>query len=197
MSKRKIQFERGHYYHIFNRGVSRNRIFYEDKNYVYLLRKVKKLVERYDITIIAYCLMPNHYHFLVRQNSDFLVSVFIQNLFNIYSKAFNKMYNRSGTLFEGSYKAKHVHEEAYLLHLCRYIHRNPIDADTPLVSDLKEWRFSNYPEWINDRSGDLFDEEFVREHFVTVYDYVEFVMDYEGVKKYNEKCYDLLIDGDT
>ena len=195
MSRRDIHFEQGGYYHIFNRGVARHKIFYEEKNYIYLLKKVKTLIPRSDLTIIAYCLMPNHYHFLIRQDAELPVSAFIQNLFNSYSKAVNKMYKRSGTLFEGKCRAKQVQEEAYLLHLCRYIHRNPVDAERPLVNDLKNWHYSNYLEWIGERSGILVDERFVHEHFASAEDYIHFVNDYESIKKLNEKCYDLLIDG--
>ena len=195
MSKREIHFQKGHFYHIFNRGVERHKIFYQEKNYIYLLQKAKTLTIRNNLTIIAYCLMPNHYHFLIRQDAELPISAFIQNLFNSYSKAMNKMYNRSGTLFEGKYKAKQVQNEAYLLHLCRYIHRNPIDAEKPLVNDLKKWRYSNYLEWIGERSGVLVDKNFVREHFSSAEDYIDFVNDYESMKKLNEKCSDLLIDG--
>ena len=195
MAKREIHFQQGHYYHIFNRGVERHKIFYEEKNYIYLLQKIKKLYNRYSLTIIAYCLMPNHYHFLIRQDKDLPISAFIQNLFNIYSKAINKKYKRSGTLFEGNYKVKHIQEEAYLLHLCRYIHRNPIDAEHPLVENLIQWRYSNYHEWIGERSGLLVDERFIMEHFSSAKDYIDFVNDYTSVKKLNEKCFDLLIDG--
>ncbi|MBN1480284.1 transposase [candidate division KSB1 bacterium] len=194
MSRRITQFEKDHYYHAFNRGANRNNIFYESKNYIYLLHKIKKAIQRYDLTIIAYCLMPNHYHFLIRQNGDSTISAFIQHLFNSYSKGFNKVYNRAGTLFEGKFKSTEIYDEPQLLHLCRYIHRNPIDCKKPLVDNLLEWCYSNYLEYIHERAGGIFDENFLKKHFPTDKDYIKFVMDEEAVKKQNEKYADLLID---
>ena len=105
--------------------------------------------------------MPNHYHFLLRQDSDIPISTFIQRIFNSYTKAYNKKYERSGTLFEGRFKAIHVDKEGYLLHLCKYIHANPVKA--LLVEAPEEWEFSNYPEWVGERNGTLIDKDFVDE----------------------------------
>ena len=129
-----------------------------------------------NLTFIAYSLMPNHYHFLLRQDGDQSAGLLPQRLFNSYTKAYNKRYDQSGTLFEGRYQAKEVGNENYLLHLCRYIHANPVkDA---LVSDLVDWEYSNYLEWIGERQGKLFDRDFVKEYFDAPQDYRNFVLDY-------------------
>lgn len=107
--------------------------------------------------------MPNHYHFLLRQLEQDPVGLCVQYMFNSYTKAVNNMYDRSGTLFEGPYRAIHVDEESYLTHLCRYIHRNPIEAG--LVEELEVWPWSNYLEWIGKRNGTLYNETFVKTHF--------------------------------
>lgn len=120
MPKRKVTFTQGHYYHIYNRGADRRSIFKEDENYAFVLRRVKEYAAQFSIAIIAYCLMPNHYHFLVRQDGDEPVSTLFQRVFNSYSKAFNKRYGRSGTLFEGRFQSIHVDQQGYLLHLCQY-----------------------------------------------------------------------------
>ena len=99
--KRPVQFEKGCYYHIYNRGANRETIFREDANYLFLLKRLSEQVMKKKISVVAYCLMPNHYHFLLRQDSNAAISELIQAIFNSYSKAFNKKYNRSGTLFEG------------------------------------------------------------------------------------------------
>lgn len=77
----------------------------------------------------------------MRQDGNVAISNFMQDIFNSYSKAFNKMYNRTGTLFEGPFKSIHIDKDNYLIHLCRYIHRNPLEAK--LVADLEKWSFSN------------------------------------------------------
>jgi len=176
MPYRKVQFAQCQFYHIYNRGVGRQSIFQEEENYLFLLRRVKKYAGAFDIAVVAYCLMPNHYHFLLRQDDQIPAGRLPQRVFNSYTKAFNRRYDRTGTLFEGPYKASRVDQDRYLLHLCRYIHANPVKHG--LVSDLKQWPYSNYLEWIGDRNGKLVDRAFVREHFPVAGNYRQFVLDY-------------------
>jgi putative transposase len=126
MRPRIPEYVLGHYYHLYNRGADRAPIFREEDNWLFVLRKVKEYCRTLSLTPIAYCLMPNHYHFLIRQEGDHGAGLLPQRVFNSYTKAFNKRYGRSGTLFEGNYKALAVEEDAHLLHLCRYIHANPV-----------------------------------------------------------------------
>ncbi len=181
MARRKITFAQGEYYHVCNRGVNRQAIFRCDDNYEFLLRRVKRYMLQWQIVVIAYCLMPNHYHFVLLQAGAHSISCFMQSLFNSYAKAFNKMYNRKGTLFEGPFRATHVTSDGYLLHLCRYVHLNPLEAG--LVTDLCDWPYSNYLEWIGQRNGTLVDREFVQSHFPTPLEYVRFVMDHTPSKQ--------------
>lgn len=113
MAKRKVTFYPGGYYHVYNRGSNRQPIFREEQNYLFLLRRLREQSIKMSISVIAYCLMPNHYHFLLKQDGDVSISELMQTIFNSYSKAFNKMYNRSGTLFEGPFKSIHVDRELF------------------------------------------------------------------------------------
>ena len=184
MARRRVEFVQGEYYHIYNRGCNRELIFRSHENYRFLLRRVKHYLPEYQISVIAYCLMPNHYHFLLRQDGTQPISTLIQAIFNSYTKAFNKMHGRSGTLFEGPFQAVHIAEERYLVHLCRYIHRNPLDAG--LVAHPADWLYSNYLEWVERRSGTLVDREFVRSRFPTPEAYEQFVMEYTPPKRITE-----------
>ncbi len=74
MPRRKVQFIQGHYYHIYNRGAGRHNLFIEQENYLYILRKMKGYLTEFSLVMIAYCLMPNHYHFLLRQDDHFSAS---------------------------------------------------------------------------------------------------------------------------
>ncbi|GAB4422496.1 MAG: hypothetical protein Kow002_11890 [Anaerolineales bacterium] len=94
--------------------------------------------------------------------------------FNSYSKAYNKRYQHSGTLFEDNYKVKPVVKSSHLLHLCRYIHGNPVKDG--LVADPADWPYSNYLEWIGERKGSLFDPDFVRVNFLSKEAYRDFVL---------------------
>jgi REP element-mobilizing transposase RayT len=176
MPYRKVQFAQGQFYHIYNRGVGRQPIFQEEENYLFLLRRVKEYASAFHIAVITYCLMPNHYHFLLRQDDQIPAGRLPQRVFNSYTKAFNKRYDRTGTLFEGPYKAIHVDQDRYLLHLCRYIHANPVKHG--LVPDLEQWPYSNYLEWIGARNGKLVDRAFVREQFPVPEGYRQFILDY-------------------
>ena len=182
-------FVQGHYYHIYNRGAGKGLIFFNLDNYEHLLRLVKRYRRRYGVTVIAYCLMPNHYHFLLRQETDMPFSKFINVLFNAYVQAMNRQQGRSGTLFTGRFRCVWVDREEYLIHWCRYIHLNPVKAK--LVFQPVEWPYSDYLEWIDQRAGTLKDETFIREYFPIPEGYREFVADYqdeirvrEHVKKY-------------
>jgi len=164
----------GHYYHVYNRGCNRENIFANAGNYVFLLRRAKLILADHPLTIIAYCLMPNHYHFLLRPEEDGALSPFIQRLFNSYTQAFNRQQRRSGTLFEGRAKSILVDTDEYVLHLCRYIHLNPVKAR--LVVYPGDWPYSNYLEWVEQRGGMLVNRKFVRGRFSTAADYKAFVL---------------------
>ncbi|MEW5871789.1 MAG: transposase [Chloroflexota bacterium] len=192
MSSRRPDYDPGQFYHIYNRGAHGVSIFREQDNYLYVLRKVKRYAVDFSLSVIAYCLMPNHYHFLVRQEADHGAGLLPQRVFNSYSKAYNLRYQHSGTLFQGPYQAIHITQESHLLHLCRYIHANPVKDG--LVSGLEDWPYSNYLEWIGARPGVLVDREFVQAHFPEPCSYADFVGDFlkhrtlpEEVRMYLER----------
>lgn len=175
MPQKRPAYLPGQYYHFYNRGAHRVSIFKEPDNYLFALRKVMKYTIELKLTMIAYCLMPNHYHFLIRQDGEQAAGLFAQRVFNSYSKAYNKRYEHTGTLLEDNYKVKPVVKSSHLLHLCRYIHGNPVKDG--LVADPADWPYSNYLEWIGERDGSLYDPEFVWENFSSAEDYRGFVVE--------------------
>lgn len=176
MPRRNEVFIAGHYYHVFNRGAGQAPIFFLPDNYLYCLTLLKKHSQALKISIIAYCLMPNHYHFLLRPDNEESISRFIYLVFNSYVQAVNRQEGRHGTLFEGRFKHVHVDHDAYLLHVCRYIHANPVQAG--IVKTINDWPYSNYLEWVGKRRGTLVDKTFVAEHFKTAEQYTNFVQEY-------------------
>lgn len=192
MPYRGDTFTQGQYYHIYNRGAGKAKIFFNDENYRYLLRLVKEHYQKHGVAIIAYCLMPNHYHFLLRQESEEPLSKFMQVLFNSYVQALNIQQERTGTLFEGRFKHKSVERWEYLIGLCRYIHLNPVKAG--VAAKPEDWAYSNYREWIGLRDGALVDKVFVRDHFSSADEYVKFVNDIEDETKSHEKISKYLFD---
>jgi len=185
-------FTQGQYYHIYNRGAGKNAIFFNDGNYRYLLELAKRYYQKYGVVIIAYCLLPNHYHFLLRHAAETPLSKFMTVLFNAYVQALNLQQGRTGTLFEGRFKHKCVDKWEYLVTLCRYIHRNPVKAG--LVSQPEDWLYSNYREWIGMRNGALKDTEFMQDHFPNPAEYIAFVNDVEDEQKSYEKISKYMFD---
>ena len=175
MPPRQGVFARGGYYHLYNRGAGRRPIFFNPANYEHCLRLVKRNLRRCGAAVIAYCLMPNHYHFLQRQETDVPLSKLIGVVFSAYVQAVNIQQKRSGTLFEGRFRHKEIDKEAYLVQLCRYIHLNP--ALTGLCARPEEWPYSNYLEWLGQREGTLKDDAFIREWFGSSAQYQIFVED--------------------
>lgn len=183
MAKRNVIFKTGRYFHIYNRGAGKDKIFYDEDNYIYLLKKLKEYSNKYEFSVLAYCLMPNHFHLLLRQDADKPLNIALGFMFNAYTKAVNKKYLRSGTLFEGSFKSIQIDDNKYLVELCRYIHRNPIDDG--VVKNIEDWKYSNYHEWINKRNGSLFHAKFRDKYFPNGRGYETFVMEYFSNKQAN------------
>ena len=100
---------------------------------------MKKTIAKSGINIIAFCLMPNHYHFLVQQITDKPVSSWTKFLFNSYVQIVNHRENRKGTLFEGKVQPKVITDDNYLIHIIQYIHYNPVAAK--LVESIEEWKY--------------------------------------------------------
>jgi REP element-mobilizing transposase RayT len=119
MPYRRDVFAPDHIYHVYNRGVDGMEIFARPENYVYLLRKVKELLADLPIGVLAYCLMPNHYHFVHRQEDEVPISTFIQRLFQTYTQAFNREQGRRGPLCEGRFRHVYVDRDEYVIHLVR------------------------------------------------------------------------------
>jgi len=172
--QRNVELCAGECYHLYNRGNNRERIFYERENYGFFLRPLRKhLVPILDV--VAYCLMPTHYHLLILLKEADLSHR--MQLFSIsYTKAMNKRYDRVGSLFQGAFQAKHVDGNNYLVHLSRYIHLNPAMAG--LVERPEDWEFSSYREYIGLRDGTLPQPEIVLSQFPSREAYRNFVEAY-------------------
>jgi len=133
-------FTLGQYYHIYNRGNNKKKIFKDIEDYLNFEKRIKICLGIfYDpnlhiqpfpvgtFSIISYCLMPNHFHFFIRQNTDIGINKFIQKLCTSYTAYFNKKYNLVGHLFQNAFKAKLVENDIYAKHLSAYIHLNPAE----------------------------------------------------------------------
>jgi putative transposase len=146
----------GQYYHVYNRGNNREDIFLETKNFGYFRRLYIKYIFSMASTY-AYCLLKNHFHFLIRirekanpkgfeNPSGLNPSYQFGKMFNAYAKAINKAYGRTGSLFQHPFKRVHIPTQTHLLHLVIYIHQNP--QTHGLVNDFKRWPYSSFPQFL-------------------------------------------------
>src|SRR3989338_6740768 len=133
-------FQKGSYYHVYNRGNRKQSVFLARRDYKRFLEKTLKYKSKFGVTIMCYCLIPNHFHFLFKQNTDIPITSFMLRLSTSYAKYFNIKYDQVGSLFQGRFRAKLIETDEYLLHLSRYIHRNPKEVL------LYQWR--HYPQRI-------------------------------------------------
>ena len=173
---RKLRFHAGQYYHLYNRGVNRQPIFFNDGNWAYFLERLRHYASPELIDIVAYCLMPNHYHLLVYLKIDALSAKIMQPFGISYTKAVNKQQRRDGPLFQGRFEAKLVDREGYLMGLSSYIHLNPVMAG--LVERPEDWVFSSYRDYVGLREGTLPNPDVVLSQFASRRIYAEWVEAY-------------------
>jgi REP element-mobilizing transposase RayT len=143
--------ESGHFYHIYNRAVGQENLFREEKNHSFFLKKWNNYLNDY-LDVWAYCLMPNHFHFVVQVKktgcfpegvriNKFLEDQF-KRLFSSYALSFNKVYERSGSLFQKRFKRVKIDSRNYLITLIHYIHHNPIHHG--FTQNYSDWDYSSY-----------------------------------------------------
>ncbi|MGD9406388.1 MAG: transposase [Anaerolineae bacterium] len=152
---------RGCFYHIYNRGVNREDIFRQERNYPYFLQLYAKHVASVADTY-AYCLLRNHFHFLVRIKHEEEVkgtsslkkpSQHFSNLFNAYAKAFNRAHDRTGSLFQRPFGRIEVTSDSYFAWLVVYIHHNP--QRHGFVDDFRDWPYSSYQAHLSTKPTQL------------------------------------------
>lgn len=176
------------YYHVYNRGASKQTIFHDAQDYEYFFYLLKRHLSKQpsfdsygreykhllqELEIVAYCLMPNHFHLLLYTHTQPGMELLMRSLITAYSMFYNKKYEHSGHVFQGAYKASLIDSDAYLQHICRYIHLNPKEYENyPYSSYFHSIKKHNI-EWIGDK---LFVDIFQG----TVHDYEMFVADHKG-----------------
>ncbi len=164
----------GEIYHIFNRGNNKETIFPQPRNYQYFLNGVEKYFKP-NCDILAWCLMPNHFHFLVHANA-FSIPIIkdgsferqqfsqgVKQLLSSYTKAINKQEGRTGSLFQQKTKALHVSDSQnnYALTVFQYIHQNPLKAR--LVKRMEDWEFSSFHEYVEGSKDGLCNKVLAKE----------------------------------
>jgi len=230
---RKVVFTNGHYYHVYNRGVEKRDIFMDEKDYFRFIHDLyefndrnhvlnlnfrfksnygapssivleKKKERELLVEIICFCLMPNHFHLILKQLIDGGISLFMQKLAG-YVYYFNLKYQRIGPLFQGKFKAIEIDNENYLLHLSRYIHLNPLELIEPdwkekgirnwqkAIKFLESYRWSSYLDYLGIKNfPSLIQRDLINNYFKNPADYKNFIINF--LPKDFNKIKDLLIE---
>lgn len=163
MPRRRVVAAPGEMYHVVNRGVLKSTLFYDDFHYWMFIELIHRYAEKYRITIIALCLMSNHFHLLIRVEHDGDLPMFMAGICATYSRRLNRHLRRAGTIFQGRYHVGHVRTDSYLKAALRYIHLNPVKAG--LVSHPAQYMYSDYREVMQRRSAVQSEHSFVRSVF--------------------------------
>ncbi|MES2202718.1 MAG: transposase [Patescibacteria group bacterium] len=138
-------------------------------------RYERKSFPENSFSLLCYCLMPNHYHLAIKQNSELPISALMLSLTTGYSKYFNKKYRRVGSLFQDQFKAVHIDSNEQLLWVSAYIHQNPRTAQ--LVKDPGDYKYSSYSEYTGQTIDKLCDTDLVLGQFSEKVNYQQFVTD--------------------
>lgn len=189
------QYIEGGHYHVYNRGVNKQEIFQDEQDYRIFLHLLKILLSPLpekqghpltevtgfvpvrqrplfktlygEVELFAYCLMPNHFHLLLKQSTLNGMPKLMSRLATTYSMHFNKKYSRVGYLFQGRYKAAYIDEDSYLLHLSRYIHLNPLELTGTDLVKTTEYPYSSYAYYLGRKNADWINPQPILAFFKT------------------------------
>ncbi|RJQ27707.1 hypothetical protein C4577_00735 [Candidatus Parcubacteria bacterium] len=212
MPRRNTIFANGEYYHIYNRALNKEPIFVKDHDrrrsiltlsyyrysnpptkLSYLLSfgydKRKEILDNIQdseklVEIITYCLMPNHYHLLLRQLKENGISNYIKLFQNSFTRYFNTKNKRKHYLFEGQFKAVRVEDNEQFLHLHRYIHLNPYSSFiVKSISELEKYPYSSLPEYLGNQNNNFCRKEEILSQFKNIESYKKFIFDEAGYQR--------------
>ena len=223
MPKRKIPIITGQVYHIFNRGINKQPIFFTPRNYkravnvikYYLIYKPPLPYSKFQklpfsikdellktmsqkergVEVISYVLMSNHYHFLLRQTMDKGINNFIRKFQISYTKYINKRLDRSGALIQGQYKAVLIEDDEQLIHVNRYIHLNPYTSYiVKNIEELKGYAWSSLPQFLGEERDSFCQKGIVLSLFKNVDKYWGFLANQADYQRNLDRIKHLMID---
>ncbi|HUW23995.1 MAG TPA: transposase [Patescibacteria group bacterium] len=207
MASRKHPIVNGEIYHVFNRSVGRQPIFLNFRDFQRALEIINfyqynKPALRFShfnrlpregkneflselktnslklINTFAFCLLNNHFHFLIKQVKDFGIIRFLSNFQNSYAKYFNIKNKRNGSLFQAVFKAVRIESDEQLLHVCRYIHLNPYTSFLlKEIKDLENYQWSSFPNYLGIKGSDFIDSDFIMDYFGSMDKFKSFTYD--------------------
>ena len=189
------------YYHVYSRGTNQDTIFRDDGDYAVFLNLFKRYLSdspvqdqqgreylwlHDQIELLAYCLMPNHFHALVYQTEPGAITRLFKSTLTAYGMYFNRKYMRHGPLFQSRFRASIITSDVYLQHISRYIHLNP--------KNYRRWPFSSLPYYQARQHAAWVSPDRILELFASSEEYMDFLADYEDHKKMLKKIRSELAD---
>jgi REP element-mobilizing transposase RayT len=216
---RKTEFANGEYYHIFNRGVDKRKIFQDESDFWRFWITMNLLNDEKDgrmlewknfkrkkqqpnvkefrqesgsdqkpvVAMIAYCLNPNHFHFIFKQLKEKGIEKFMHKISTSYANYFNEKYDRSGALFQGRFKSVHIKNDSKLLYLSAYVNCN---SEVHGIAKASEYKWCSYSEYFGKSDDVLCEKDIILDQFRVRQDYLKFMKEnvrYAKQKKEDEK----------
>jgi len=158
--------------HVYNRGVNKEKIFIDDKDYIFYLNRVRKYKEKFQINIVCYGWLNNHYHYILEQVGENSITNFMRSLHTSYGQYFNKKYNRVGPLFQDRFKQAVLNDNNFL-YVTAYVNANA--KIHGVVKNAEDYKWCSYPDYLGLRLGTLCDKARVIGQFGNIEAYKNFV----------------------
>ena len=221
MPYRKTPIVKNEVYHVFNRSIAKQPIFLNVRDYqrafeVFKFYQYSRPLLRYSffnrlpkaqreqflkqlestnkiVEIICFCIMPNHFHFLIRGLTETGIKEFISNFQNSYAKYFNIKNDRTGSLFQPMFKAVRIESDEQLIHVSRYIHLNPVTSYLIETRDLNEYPWSSYAQYLGNAKS-FIKKDIILNFFKSPEDYEKFVLDQVECQRELDKIKHLLLE---
>ncbi|OGY41410.1 MAG: hypothetical protein A2Y67_02675 [Candidatus Buchananbacteria bacterium RBG_13_39_9] len=201
---RKVKFTNGEYYHIYNRGVDKRDVFLDEGDYIRFLKYIKEILSSEAkpfsrrlslegaVELICYCLNPNHFHFILRQLRENGISNFMHLLATSYTMFFNTKYHRSGSLFQGPFKAVEIDSNEDLLWVSAYVNANA--QIHGLIKDASNYKWCSYPEYLGLSPENFCHKDIIINQFRDKEDFKKFMNDCVITMKEKKELQKYLID---
>ncbi|MFZ2975055.1 MAG: transposase [Candidatus Moraniibacteriota bacterium] len=157
--------------HVYNRGVNKEKIFRDDEDYIFYLKRVRKYKEKFNISIICYSLIANHYHYILEQLSEYPITKFMRAVHTSYGQYYNKKYNRVGPLFQDRFKQAMLDDNNFL-YISAYINANA--QIHKLINKAEDYKWCSYQDYLEIRSGTLCDKLRILSQFNNIEEYKKF-----------------------
>lgn len=208
MPGRNIKFLNNSIYHVVNRSIASQSIFLNKRNYQRALLailyyqsstprlsfsdffrlsdayKIQSLINKFKnqskllVEILTYCLMPTHFHILLKQKDPNGISSFVSNFTNSYTRYFNILNNRNGPIFQGRFKAIQIDSDEQLIHTSRYIHLNPYSSGlVKKISEVENYPYSSYGEYLGSHKSNYCNKKVILDYFKDIESFKRFVND--------------------